>query len=308
MNTFTIRPQGPFSWETMADTWFSNWQPVKRHRPEVGTPIRLAFPLDGTFEPAAVSLTWRAGELHGEIAGSADLDSVRRQVARIFSLDFDATTYPEIAEGDPALRSVMDRFRGLRPLLFTSPYECAAWGIISQGISMRQAAALQHRLLEEHGDRLRLDGGEVIAFPTPARLLEIRSVPGLAAVKVERLHGVAAAALAGKLDPYRLRELGEEAGPESVRAIPGIGPFWSSAIYLRAAGVTDVFPSEPKSIAALAALKGLDHLPSRAELEALVEPYRPWRMWACVLLRVAAPTLSAPPSSAKVLVAADGGR
>lgn len=177
---------------------------------------------------------------------------------------------------------------GLRPLNFTSPYETAAWGIISQRISMRQAASIKAALIAEHGHRLRVAGEPVSCFPGPERLATVRSVAGLSAQKVERLNGVARAALAGKLDADRLRALGDEAGPASLREIPGIGPFWASGIYLRGCGVVDVFPEEPISIAALGNLYGLGDSPSPQEIDRLTSLYRPFRMWVCFLLRVAA--------------------
>jgi DNA-3-methyladenine glycosylase II len=178
---------------------------------------------------------------------------------------------------------------GLRPVNFTSPYETAAWAVISQRISMRQAAAIKARLLEAHGHALRVAGHDVTSFPTPERLLRVASVPGLAAEKVERLHGVARAALAGLLDADRLIELGPVAGPESVRVIPGIGPFWSSGIYLRGCGIVDEFPdSEPISVAALGRLHGLGDQPSAEQIQELTDKFRPFRMWVCFLLRVAA--------------------
>ena len=82
--------------------------------------------------------------------------------------------------------------------------------------------------------------------------------------------------------------MGDVTGPESVRAIPGIGPFWASGIYLRGCGIQDVFPvEEPISVAALGVLhgEGLEIGPERAQALALA--YRPFRMWVCFLLRVA---------------------
>src|SRR5437879_101417 len=77
--------------------------------------------------------------------------------------------------------------------------------------------------------RLRVAGADVLAFPAPERLLRVTAVSGLGAEKVERLHGVARAALDGRLDAERLRALGPEAGPASVLGIRGIGPFWAQA-------------------------------------------------------------------------------
>jgi DNA-3-methyladenine glycosylase II len=281
-----IKPLGPFSW-TAANDVGRNFAPIRHHWRETDV-VPLTFPLDGSFTPVAVALRWEEGALRGEVEGTEDLAAVERQVARIFSLDADGTEYPAIGERDPAVARLMAALPGLRPVCFTSPYETAAWAIISQRISMRQAAAIRDRLLAEHGHRLTVAGIEVRCFPTPVRLATISSVPGLAAVKVDRLRSVARAAMGGLLDADTLRALGDEAGPESVRVIPGIGPFWASGIYLRGAGIQDVFPEEPISLAALGHLHGLGDRPGPADVARLTEAYRPFRMWVCFLLRVAA--------------------
>jgi DNA-3-methyladenine glycosylase II len=235
-----------------------------------------------------VALRFREGRLHADVTGSDDLRRVERQVARIFSLDHDGTEYAAVGRRDPKIGHLMAALPGLRPLNFTSPYETAAWGVMSQRISMRQAARVKAGLIAAHGTRLSVAGEEVSCFPTPGQLAGVDSIAGLNAEKVDRLKAVARAALDGKLDPDRLRQLGDEAGPASVRDIPGIGPFWSSGIYLRGCGIVDVFPDEPLAIAALGHLHGLGDSPARRDIDRLTDVYRPFRMWVCFLLRVAA--------------------
>lgn len=281
----SITHKGPFSWAAANDVG-RRFGPVK-HNWRDGDVVPMTFPLDGTFTPVAVALRWEGGALRGQVAGSSDLAAVQRQVARIFSLDVDATDYPEVGRRDPAIGRLMEVLPGLRPVCFTSPYETAAWAVISQRISMTQAAAVKDRLMDEHGELLEVAGIEARCFPTPERLAEVASVQGLAAEKVTRLRGVAKAALEGLLDVDRLRALGDEAGPESVRVIPGIGPFWSSGIYLRGCGIQDAFPDEPVSLAALGRLHGVGDRPNLLQIEELTAAYRPFRMWVCFLLRVA---------------------
>jgi DNA-3-methyladenine glycosylase II len=280
-----ITPRGPFSWE-LANDIGRNFGPVKHNWPEPGA-VRLTFLLDGGFDPVAVDLRFEEGVIRGEVAGTDDLTAAAEQVARVFSLDADGAGYPLVAQRDPKVGRLMEALPGLRPVCFTSPYECAAWAVTSQRISMRQAAAIKARLIAEHGHHLSVGGHEVGCFPRPEKLLQVESVPGLSAEKVERLHGVARAALSGILDCGRLRTLGDEAGPESLRVIPGIGPFWASGIYLRGCGIQDVFAEEPISIAALGHLHGLGDRPTTGQVAELTEPYRPYRMWVCFLLRVA---------------------
>ena len=281
---FVIEPAGPFSWELACDM-LGTFPPTAHHGR--GPLVRMAFPLDGSFEPAAVALRWEEGALRGEVAPGADPEVVRAQVARIFSLDVDGSAYPAVGERDPVIGRLMAQRPGQRPVLFTSPYECAAWAVISQRISRSQAARIKDRLIDEVGATIEVAGGFARSFPSPLALLGIAAFPGLAAVKVERLQGIARAALDGRLDPKRLAALGA-AAPAELSKLPGIGEFWSQGIYTRACTAPDAFPMEPRSLAALAALRGVSEPPSGAALEAIGDAWRPYRMWVQVLLRLTA--------------------
>src|SRR6266513_70308 len=77
-----IRPLGPFSW-TAAYEVGRNFGPVKHNWQEPGA-VRMTFLLDGSFVPVGVDLRFEAGALRGEVAGTADIGAVERQVARVF--------------------------------------------------------------------------------------------------------------------------------------------------------------------------------------------------------------------------------
>jgi DNA-3-methyladenine glycosylase II len=282
-----IEPRGEFSWSASLDM-VASWQPVT-HFPRSDGGLTLAFCLDGTFTPAATSAWWEDGALCGRVSAGADAPAVTTQLARMFSLDIDASEYPAVGRRDPAIGRVMRAHAGLRPVLFPSPYEAAVWAVISQRIAQPQASRAKVALSEASGDALAVDGVAVRCLPSPTQLLRVRDARGLTAEKIERLHAVARAALDGVLDAERLKALGYDNALRALQAIRGIGPFWSSGIYLRACGVTEPFPSdEPRSVRALADAHGLGEMPSGAELERMVEHLRPFGMWVSVLLRVAA--------------------
>jgi DNA-3-methyladenine glycosylase II len=285
--TFQIEPRGPFSWDLMIDS-LANFPPSERHWRGSAGRVRLSFPLDGEFTPIAVALHFENDRLHGEVAGTSNVAVVRDQVARMFSLDCDGTAYPEVGERDPEIGRLMALRPGQRPLSFTSPYECAAWGVLSQRISMRQAARVQHRLIEAHGSTVHIDGESVMSFPTPQHLLDVHEFRGITEEKLERLHAVATAALDGVLDAGRLRALGREEATALLRTIRGIGPFWSDGIYLRACGIHDEFPTEPLTLAALGRIHNLGDTPDAETVLHLTNLYRPYRMWVGFLLRVCA--------------------
>jgi DNA-3-methyladenine glycosylase II len=117
-STFALTPSGPFSWEAACDV-VAHFSPISRHWAGSGDPLRLAFPLDGTFVPVAVALRWDGGRLLGDVVGTEDVAAVSRQVARIFSLDHDGTGFAELGRRDPALAPILAAFPGLRPVSFT---------------------------------------------------------------------------------------------------------------------------------------------------------------------------------------------
>jgi DNA-3-methyladenine glycosylase II len=285
--SFSITPSGPFSLAEAATFGFGQrdghgWDGV----------MRLAFCLDGYQDGVGVEV--RQDEdavVHATVHGPAGIDTaaVRRQVARVLSLDHDGAEFLRVGERDPIIGRLQAAAPGLRPPLFYSPYEAAAWSVLSARRPARQMAQVRDRLNVTHGSVFELAGMQLAAFPAPARLLAVESFPGIPEDKMQRLHGVAHAALEGRLDVGRLTEQGPERAMAQLQSIKGIGPFYSSLIVIRGTGFTDVLPvSEPKALALAARLYQLPAAPSPEQFRALAEAWRPFRTWAVVLIRAAA--------------------
>ncbi len=305
--TFTITPNGPFSLAEAAMFGFGqragqSWDGI----------MRLAFCLDSYTSQVGVEVrqddsgAGTAGEVqcvfHSAGFDSAGFDSagfdsagpaaagqVRRQVARVLSLDHDATGFAQIGQRDPVIGQLQAAAPGLRPPLFYSPYEAAAWSVLSARRPAGQMMGVRQRLSEAHGAVFNLAGQALAALPTPSQLLGVGSFPGIPADKMRRLHGVARAALDGRLDAAHLTGLGPARAMTELQAIEGIGPFYSALIVIRGTGFTDVLPvNEPQALDLAARLYQLPARPSEAEFRALAEPWRPFRTWAVVLIRAAA--------------------
>jgi DNA-3-methyladenine glycosylase II len=177
---------------------------------------------------------------------------------------------------------------GLRPVLFHSPYEAAAWSVLSQRKHRNQAAAIRRRLSEAAGQTFELAGQAESAFPLPGQLLGVTEFPGIDAGRMTRLHGVARAALDGQLDPAALRKLPQDDALAALQRIKGLGPAYSMLVYLRSTGVTDGLAlGEPRLAGYLRHYYGLAETPDATTMEKLAEPWRPFRTWAGVLFRVA---------------------
>jgi DNA-3-methyladenine glycosylase II len=174
-------------------------------------------------------------------------------------------------------------------VLFHSPYEAAAWAVISARRHPAQAARVRHGLSLRLGAGFSLAGETLAAFPQPERLLEADVSDGLHAETLERLRGVASAALEGALDPDRLQALGPDAAWHALQRLRGIGPFYAGLVVLRASGFADaVLPTpEPRLLAHVASLYELPAPPSLAAFAEIAEAWRPYRTWTAVLIRLA---------------------
>ena len=215
-----------------------------------------------------------------------DPAAVRDQVARVLSLDHDATEFARVGERDPVIGRLQAAAPGLRPPLFYSPYEAAAWAVLSARRPARQMMQVRALLTATHGAVFELAGEQLAALPTPDQLLGVDSFPGIPADRIPRLHGVAQAALDGRLDADRLQGEGPEAAMTGLQALNGIGPFYSALIVIRGTGFADVLPvGEPRVLDLAARLYQLDAPPSEAEFRALAQPWKPLRTWAAVLIR-----------------------
>ncbi len=287
MTSFTIEPAGRFSLAAAQDFAGGFAAGIGAHGTTTG--LLMTFPVEGWRESAAVDV-WQTkdGVVRGEVHGSDDVATVRHQAARSLSLDHDGSGWAAIGERDPVLGALQERYDWLRPVCFYSAYEAATSFVIGQRISMRQARVVKERLGAGYGDAIEIGGQVVRPFPRPQALLDVQTVQGISAVKVTRLRDLARAAIDGRLDTERLRALPEEEALTELRSLPGVGPWTAQAILMRGCGVANSLPlTDEISRTAVAALYGLPEPPDDATWTAMSDAWRPYRMWATVLLHMA---------------------
>ncbi|HSZ45347.1 MAG TPA: hypothetical protein VK823_08420 [Streptosporangiaceae bacterium] len=281
-----IKVDGPFSLAAAAGFGFG---PNTGRPLPVGDVMRLAFVADDLRHQAGAALTQQPdGHILADVSGDADADAVVAQIRRVLSIDAEATGWLEAGKADPVLGTQQDAYPGLRPVLFYSPYEAAAWAMLAQRRQRVQATAVRRRLSVEAGKTFYLAGQAEPAFPRPEQLLAITSFAGIDEVRLTRLHGVARAALDGQLEARVLAATPPAEAMASLRQIKGLGPVYAMLVYLRATGVKDAAAlGEPRLASYLRHYYGLAATPDTEEVEALAEAWRPFRTWASVLFRVA---------------------
>src|SRR5919112_558818 len=230
--------------------------------------MRMAFCLDPDYEiPVGVEARQQGDQVQLTVRSpgpvpldDAALAAVARQVARVISLDHDGEAFDALCRADPVLARLHAVAPGFRPALFYSPYEAAVWSVLSARRSRNQGMTLRQRLCELYGTTVELAGQPVAAVPGPSRLRAVEVLPGLPADRVPRLHAIADAAQQGRLSPDRLRALPPAEAAAELQQLPGIGPFYSSLIVIRALGHADVLPAgEAHARSAGEGLYGIDH-------------------------------------------------
>lgn len=244
--------------------------------------LTLAFRLDGTFEAVAVELVEDASTLRATFAGTRDARAVSAQISRMLGLD-EGGEWLALGRRDRRVGDLQCSFPGFYTAAKPSPYDAAAWGVIAPRMDMRAAAKLKRAIARDHGDVVELHGTVHSVFPGPEGLLRMRVAPGLSEEKVARLHGVAVAALEGRLEVARLRAMGEAAALADLMTLRGVGPWTAAHIYFRGAAPTDALPlAEPRVLHGFAETFG--EPPTEAAFVRAAEAWRPYRMWVCILL------------------------
>jgi DNA-3-methyladenine glycosylase II len=259
--------------------------------------MRLAFVTDDLRHHAGVYLHQ---DDSGTIQATADTEvtseAIEAQVRRILSLDHPGRAWLEVGRRDPVIGALQEDHPGLRPVLFHSPYEAAAWSILSCRRHRSQAVAVRRKLAATLGRTFVIGGEEDAAFPTPEALLAADELPGVDATRADRLRAVARAALDGALDPEGLRAMEPNQALRHLQQLPGVGPTYATLILLRATGATDIVTlNEPRLPSYLARFYGLKSgSAAPAEITRIAQNWRPYRTWAAVLIRVAGDRLGRP--------------
>ncbi len=262
---------GPWSLQTSKRFW-EGFTPAALAGGQPRPRLRTAFPVEGDWHRAEAEVTQAGDTARLVLAGDGDLEAAAAQVRRFLALDVDGRGWPEVGRRDPVIADTQARLPGLRPCGFHSPYEAAAWSVLSQRLRIVQAARLRAELIDRYGE----DG----AFPPPHTLARLDL--DLPARKGEYLRAVAEAALEGLLDGAALRALDPGQAVQRVQQVKGLGPFAAELVVLRGANAPDALPHHERRLEAEIA----EQYGTGRSLAEISQAWRPYRTWAAVHLRV----------------------
>jgi DNA-3-methyladenine glycosylase II len=277
-----MKPIGPFNL-LHQNRFFNGWPALRGD----DTTIVMAFPVEGWSGSAAVTLRQEEdGSVRVAAYGRASAERAVQQALAAMSLDEDGSLWPRVGERDEFLANLQRKYEYMRPTMFHSPYEAAAAFIIGHRITIPQARKIRASMAEEFGDKLEVAGESFDAFPSPEKLLTLESYRGLNETKISRLHEIAKAALDGWLDREHLRGVDDETALREIETLPGVGPFFSQGILYRGVGKKDGFTHDDMSYHAIRTAYELGDESGAEEILDVANRWRPYRMWATVLLHV----------------------
>ena len=213
------------------------------------------------------------------------------RIAFYLSLDDDLRPLYAPGEADPAFAPVLRRLYGYHQVKFLTPFENAAWAILSQRNPMPVAQKQKLALAARFGGTLTVDGTAYTAFPAAAQLADLPPATLREVVNNDRrTEYLAAAARAfSTVDESWLRAAPYAEVEAWLRGIKGIGAWSAEFILLRGLGRLDRVPiTEERLIAAVSHRYGNGQALPAAEVARLAAGYGPWQGYWAHYLRATA--------------------
>jgi AraC family transcriptional regulator, regulatory protein of adaptative response / DNA-3-methyladenine glycosylase II len=239
--------------------------------------------------PAAPGISPGQVLLRARLTGLRGVGQVVSRCRRLLDADADPQPITAVLAADEALAPLVAARPGLRVPGAYDGFELAVRAVLGQQVSVAAARTLAGRLAARYGtplaagEALRPGTGEpfppagplTTLFPAPADLADADLAGlGLTAGRQRTLRALATACADGRLD------LGPGTDPDkaaaTLAALPGVGPWTTAYILLRAAADPDAFPATDLGLRQAMARLGCEPGHDRR--------WRPWRAYAAMYL------------------------
>lgn len=186
-----------------------------------------------------------------------------------------ATAVAALARKDRRLAKIIQRVGPFEPVLTKNAFVALAGSIVHQQVSLASAKAVFKRV-KALCPRKRLSPKALQALSFD----ELRSA-GLSRQKASYLHGLADAFANGGLSTAKLRRMEDEQVIAAVTEIKGIGRWTAEMLLIFCLERPDVWPIDDLGLQnAVRKMLDLEERPPLKELQALGDPWRPYRSYA----------------------------
>lgn len=202
----------------------NDWKPGIRWQTMLWqkAPLGLKFENQGTMDQPRISLSiWSQHELDQNF-----LNGLTDEINYRYNLQLDLTEFSQRFRGDSQLGPVINRWRGMRPLSYSSLYEYLIIAIVLQNATVRRSVNMMQALFENYGTLLAYDGKKLYCFWEPEVIdktteQELRDLKvGYRAKSIKR---VTRAFVEKEIDEFELRNKSREEQREALLALYGIG-------------------------------------------------------------------------------------
>jgi 3-methyladenine DNA glycosylase/8-oxoguanine DNA glycosylase len=203
----------------------NEWQPGIRWQTMLwqGKRLGLKFENQGTIDQPKVSLSlWSKDRL-----GRDFLNGLAGEISYRYNLQLDLSEFSQRFRDDPQLGPIISKWRGMRPLNYSSLYEYLTISIVLQNATVRRSVNMLQALFAQYGALLSYDGKELYCFWKPETIdkaaeQELRDLKiGYRAKSMKR---VTAAFVRKEITELELRDKSREEQREALLSLYGIGP------------------------------------------------------------------------------------
>ncbi len=216
-------------------------------------------------------------EVRVQIADPRSLFAIIERIRSMFDLNADWAAIAKSLRTDRQLAPSLRAEPGLRVPGCWNGFELAVRAILGQQVTVTGATTLAGRIAKSFGQPLAKANGLTHLFPAPDVLADAKLTGvGLTEKRAQTIRALARAVCDGQITFDRI--LDSESFLQRLCEIPGIGSWTAQYVAMRALGEPDAFPTGD-----LGLLRALD-LRNPRELDKRVEPWRPWRAYACMYL------------------------
>jgi len=188
-----------------------------------GRSLGLKFENQGTIDEPRISLSIRSRDEVGHSFINSLLDEINYR----YNLQLDLTEFNQRFRDDPQLGAVIKKWRGMRPLNYSSLYEYLIIAIVLQNAAVRRSVDMMQALFESYGTLLSYEGKRLYCYWEPevidkATEQELRDLKiGYRAKSMKRVTG---AFVRKEVDEFALRNRSREEQREALLGLYGIGP------------------------------------------------------------------------------------
>ncbi|WP_245596778.1 DNA-3-methyladenine glycosylase family protein [Shimazuella kribbensis] len=209
-----------------------------------------------------------------------DIQYIMQYVNDWLGLNTDLLRFYKLAENDPLLKDIVQRYYGLRIIGIPDLFEVLCWAVIGQQINLTFAYTLKRRFVEAFGKSYEWKGRSFWLFPKASQLNEdaieqLRKMQ-FTQKKAEYIVGIAEEIKSGNLSKkLMLHDL--KKAERQLLSIRGIGPWTAHYAMMRCFRDCSAFPIG--DVGLHNALKRLLNLKEKPTLKEIEQMFIPWSGW-----------------------------